>query len=568
MAKSVKNKADSRLRIIPIGGLGEVGKNTWVFDLNDEWIIIDAGLGFPFNEYPGVELIYPDIDLIVKNQEKIKALVITHAHEDHIGGAVRLLSTVNVPEVYASNLTIALLEAKMKELAIQPETKYNKVGPRQVVQIGGFLIEFIRSTHSVPDCFALLIKTPEGNIFHSGDFKFDFTPVDGEHFDIPRMIELREEGIKLLISDSTNVEREGFSLSEKTVGPNLLRIFKKAPKRIFITTFSSHVHRIQQVLNTAREVGRKVTFVGPSMELFFKIASETDYLSYPTDLVIPLSEALNLPEEKVIIITTGSQGETNSALAKMSRSEHRLLKVVPGDTIVFSANPIPGNERSVSKLLDRLAALGAELVYGRSENIHVSGHGAREELRMMLALTRPEHFLPAHGDYRMLVQHAELGAAMGINSDNIYILENGDILESVDGGFKVKENQVTAPPVYYDSMNGGIVDPVTLKDRMLMGQEGLILAYIIFEQNLESLISIDVEFKGVTFVSDFNEDKSLSRIKEDITASYERMHKYGTADLSNLRMISRDLILKNISNQLYCKPLVMVFAKEITNNGK
>ncbi|MEW5821613.1 MAG: ribonuclease J, partial [Cyanobacteriota bacterium] len=529
----------------------------------NNWIIVDAGIGFPFNEFSGIELLFPNIDYIISNKDKIKALVITHSHEDHIGGAIRILSNTNIPEVYASNLTIALLNKKLEELAIKPSTELINVEPGSIKSFGDIKIEFIRTTHSVPDCYALLFETPIGNILLTGDFKFDFTPIDNEHFDIPRIVEAGNKGIKLLISDSTNVERDGFSQSEKTVGPNLKRIFEKTPKRIFISTFSSHIHRIQQIIEAADKAGRKVSIYGYSMEIFTQIAKETGYLNYNENILIPINEALELPHEKIVIITSGSQGEPTSTFAKMANQEHKLLQVIPGDTFIFSANPIPGNERAVSKIQDSLMALGADLVYGRNEHIHVSGHASQQELKLMIALTRPEYFMPAHGDYRMLVLHAEIAASMGIIPDNIFILKNGDILDIENKKFNVIKDFIDVNMVYYDTISGGIVDDRTLKERTLIGQEGLILVYLILDNSLENILSLDVIFKGVTFKDNAQDESITNEINSNIFKAFDRMKKFGTLDINNLQTVSRDITFKTIDNKLYCKPLIITLAKQL-----
>lgn len=565
MAKQKKSKEQSPLRIIPLGGLGEVGKNSWVFATEDNWIVIDAGLGFPFNEYPGIELIFPSLDYLIENKDKVKALIITHSHEDHIGGAIRTLTNVDIPAVYSSKLTNALLEKKCEDLGLKLKAKFKTVNPHDEITIGSIKIEFLRTTHSVPDCFALLIKTEHGDILLTGDFKFDFTPVDGEHFDIPGFVEAGNKGIKLLISDSTNVERSGFSLSEKTVGPNLVKLFEKTPKRIFITSFSSHIHRIQQIVDAAKQTSRKVCFYGYSIEIFCQIAKETGYLNYDKETVLTIDEILELPEDKIVIITSGSQGEHTSTLVKMARKEHKTLQIIPGDTIIFSANPIPGNERAVSKLQDQLSVLGANLVYGRAQNIHVSGHASQEELKLMLALTRPEHFLPAHGDYRMLVQHAELAANMGINPEKIYILQNGDVLELLNDEFNIIKNEIEASAVYYDAISGGIVDERNLKDRSTMGQEGLILLSFSLEKDMDSIKSLEFDFKGVSFKDDVSLDDLINDIKKQIDQAYQRMKKFGTLDVNNLRMVSKDLTFKITDNKLHCKPLILVMINKSDN---
>lgn len=555
--------SEKPLRIISLGGLGEVGKNCWVFAYNDDFIIVDTGIGFPFNEYPGIELIFPSLDYLIENKDKIKALVITHSHEDHIGGAVRILNSLNVPLLIAPRLATRLIEQKVEDAGIEISTKYEAASPSDIKEIGDISIEFIRSTHSVPDCFALLINSPAGKVLHTGDFKFDFTPVDGEQFDLARLVEAGKEGIKLLISDSTNVERDGFSKSEKTVGPNILRIFKEARKRIFITTFSSHIHRIQQILNAARKVDRKVCIYGHSMELFSKIAKETGYLNYEDDLVVTIDDALKLPENEIVIITSGSQGEPSAVLSKIAKNEHKQLKIIPGDTVIFSANPIPGNERAVSKLQDTLSALGADLVYARSENIHVSGHASQEEQKLMIALTKPQYFFPAHGDYRMLTKHAEIGAQMGIDPKNIFILENGDALELYPDKVDILKNEVKDDPVYYDTTSGGIIDTRNLKDRGIMGQEGLILAYLMVDEQAEDVVSMEFIYRGISFKDSFDEDLINKEIEKSIHTAFERMKKFGTLDIDNLRPFARDLIYKCTEDKLFCRPLILVITQSI-----
>lgn len=554
---------NTAVKIIPLGGLGEVGKNTWILCIGDDWVIIDAGLGFSFGEFPGVELLFPSLDYILENKDKIKALIITHAHEDHIGGTVRLFSNIEVPIIHGPPLALTIIEKKLSELNVNSSAVFNKVQPRDKVTIGSFSVEFIRTTHSVPDCFALCFETKVGKILFTGDFKFDFTPVDNDHFDIPRLVELGNEGIKLLISDSTNVEREGFGVTESSVGPNLLRVFKEAPKRIFLGTFSSHIHRIQQAIDAAIATNRKVCLFGYSMELFAEMARNTGHLKYPDDVLLSINDILALPENETVIITSGSQGEDSSTFARMAKREHKTLQVIPGDTFVFSAHPIPGNERAVSKIMDQLSEQGAYLVYGRKEGIHASGHACQEELKLMLALTRPEHFMPAHGDYRMLVNHAEIAAKMGIDPAKIYILSNGDVLEiSKDRGIVHKE-VVDCPIVYYDSISGGIVDQQSLKERDLMGNEGLVLLFIVLNAKTEELISLDVDFKGISLKDNHTQEKVKEVITSEIMSAYKRMKQFGTADEQNLKLISHTCAGKIAAKSFHCSPMVLVLAQQV-----
>lgn len=558
---------DKVIKIIPIGGLGEVGRNCLLLCLENDWIIIDAGIGFPFNEYPGVEIILPNSSYLKENSDKIKALIISHAHEDHLGSAIQLLSELNIPNVIGSKLALSIIESRIKNSSIKINPKFSKVSPKDVFNVGGIKMEFIRSTHSVPDSFCIFISSCAGNIFFTGDFKFDFTPIDNEYFDIQRIVELSKEGIDLLISDSTNIERQGFSLSERTVGQNISNIFKKTKKRIFITTFSSHLHRIQQILDAALATKKKVCILGYSLELFFSVAKDTGYLKYPENLLLKLNDILKLPEDKIVIITSGSQGEIYSVLSRLSKNDYKSLSIIPGDTIIFSANPIPGNERAVSKLLDKLCLLGADLIYGRNENIHVSGHAAQEELKLMIALTRPKYFLPVHGDYRMLVQHAELAASMGIDPTNIYLIENGDILEFNKNCINVQKNQIVVNPVYMDTIGDGILDEKSINDRLTLSNDGIVIVFVTLNNEIACINAIDIIVKGVSYINNASENTFVNNVKTEIEKSFERIKKFGNADAANIKTISRDITSKLIEKSIGSKPLTMILTQDINPNN-
>ena len=420
MSKSSSKKVQSQtnsdsLKIIPLGGLHEIGKNTCVFEYDDEIILLDAGLAFPTDEMHGINIVLPDMTYLRENSHKIKGMIVTHGHEDHIGGIAYHLKQFDIPIIYGPRLAMNLLRDKLEEAGVSDRTKLESVTPRQTVRLGkSFVVEYIRNTHSIADSFTVIINTPLGAIVHTGDFKIDHTPVDGEYFDLQRLAEHGEKGVLCLLSDSTNAEVPGHTPSESSVAPNLERIFSQASGRIMVTTFASSVHRVNIILQLAQKLQRKVIVVGRSMLNVIAHARNLGYIKCPDDIFEPLRSLGRLPDEKVLILSTGSQGEPLSAMTRISKGEHRHIKVKEGDTIVFSANPIPGNTISVVNTIDRLMVKGANVVYGKRQGIHVSGHGSQEDHKLMLALTRPKFFVPVHGEHRMLVKHAQMAQSMGI----------------------------------------------------------------------------------------------------------------------------------------------------------
>lgn len=421
-----KNESANAVKIIPLGGLHEIGKNTCVFEYDDEIILLDAGLAFPTDEMHGVNIVLPDVTYLRENRHKIKGMIVTHGHEDHIGGIAFHLKQFDIPVIYGPRLAMAMLEGKLEEAGVRDRTELRSVRPRDVVRIGSsFVVEFIRNTHSIADSFTVAINTPAGVIIHTGDFKFDHTPVDGEFFDLQRLAEHGEKGVLCLISDSTNSEVPGHTPSERSVYPNLDRVLSQATGRLLVTTFASSVHRINMILELAQKHKRVVSVVGRSMLNVIAHARNLGYIKCPDNLLQPLQAIRQLPDENVLILTTGSQGELMSAMTRISRGEHPHLKIRPGDTVVFSANPIPGNTIAVVNTIDRLMMQGAKVVYGREQGIHVSGHGCQEDQKLMIGLTRPKFFLPVHGEHRMLVKHSQTAQSMGIPAENMVIIQNG-----------------------------------------------------------------------------------------------------------------------------------------------
>ncbi len=462
------------LKIIPLGGLHEIGKNTCVFEFEDEIILVDAGLAFPTDGMHGVNIVLPDMTYLRENRDKIKGMVVTHGHEDHIGGIAFHLKQFDIPVIYGPRLAMSLLEGKLEEAGVSDRTELRTVSPRDVVRFGKhFVVEYIRNTHSMADSFTVAIHTPVGIVIHTGDFKIDHTPVDGEHFDLQRLAEYGEKGILCLISDSTNAEVPGYTPSERSVYPNLDRVFSQAEGRILVTTFASSVHRLNIILDLAKKQGRTVAVVGRSMLNVIAHARNLGYIKCEDNLFQPLHAIRSLPDNKLLILTTGSQGEPMSALTRIANGEHRKIKIRKGDTVVFSANPIPGNTIAVVNTIDKLMMQGANVIYGRNQGIHVSGHGCQEEHKLMIALTRPKFFLPFHGEHRMLVQHSKIAQSMGIPAENMVIINNGDMVGLTTDSIGVI-GQVPSGIELVDASRSGVVKDEVLKERQQLAADGVV----------------------------------------------------------------------------------------------
>jgi ribonuclease J len=462
------------LRVIPLGGLHEIGKNTCVFEYGDDLMMVDAGLAFPSDGMHGVNVVLPDTSYLRENQKRIRAMVVTHGHEDHIGGIPHHLKHFNIPVIYGPRLAMSMLQGKMEEAGVTDRTTIKTVRPRDVVQVGqSFKVEFIRNTHSIADSFTLAIATPVGVVVFTGDFKFDHTPVDGENFDIQRLAHYGEQGVLCLFSDSTNAELPGFTPPERSVFPNLDRHIAQAEGRVIITTFASSTHRVAMILELALKHGRKVGLLGRSMLNVIAKARELGYMRCPDDLFVPIKQIRDLPDRETLLLMTGSQGEPLAALSRISRGEHPQVQVKCSDTIIFSASPIPGNTISVVNTIDRLMMLGARVIYGKGEGIHVSGHGSQEDQKLMLALTRPHFFVPVHGEHRMLVAHSRTGMSMGIPADNTLIIDNGDVVELTADSIR-RGDPVKAGIELLDASRNGIVDARVLKERQQLAEDGVI----------------------------------------------------------------------------------------------
>lgn len=494
----------SKVKLIPLGGLCEIGKNITAIEYEDEIIVIDCGLSFPDNEMYGIDLVIPDISYLLENREKVKGIFITHGHEDHIGALPYILKEINVP-VYASKFTLSLIESKLIEFNMVSSCSLNEITLKEPIKTEHFACEFIRTCHSIADSCSLAITTPQGVIFHTGDFKIDYTPVDGEVIDLQRISEIGKRRVLLLMADSTNATREGFTISETIIGQNLTRLFRNAKGRVIVATFSSNVHRVQQVINSSITYGRKVAFSGRSMEKISQIAMDLGYLKVPKNTIIKLDDIHKYPDNKVTIITTGSQGEPMSALSRIASGSHKNIGLKEGDYIIISASPIPGNKKLITKLIDILISKGAEVIYDAMEEVHVSGHACREELKLIHSLIKPKYFVPVHGEYRHLKEHAELAKSLGMDEKNIFLLDNGDVLE-LTGKKAVKAKSIHTGTVYVDGSGVGDVGNIVLRDRKVLSQDGILTAVLAIDKESKEIISgPDIISRGFVYVKDSND---------------------------------------------------------------
>ena len=550
-----------RLKIIPLGGLHEVGKNITVFQYDEEMIVVDCGLSFPEDDMLGVDLVIPDITYVVKNQEKLKGMVITHGHEDHIGGVPYFLKQVNTP-IYGTRLTLGLIKNKLEEHRLTDSTKLNEVNPGETIKLGKhFKVEFIQSSHSIPDSVMLAIHTPVGTVLHTGDFKVDYTPMDGKLMNLGRLAELGDKGILALMSDSTNSERKGFTMSESSVGEVFEKLFTNCTKRIVVATFASNVHRVQQIVNCAVQYKRKIAVCGRSMINMITTARELGYINCPDNIFIDIDMINNYTDEQLLIITTGRQGETMSALTRMASGTHRKVKITPNDLVIISANPIPGNEKSVSKVIDSLMQIGAEVVYSALEDVHVSGHACQEEQKLILALTKPKYFIPVHGEYRHLIAHSETAKMMGVPKENIFKLENGKILE-MDKNSAEFTGSVQSGIVLVDGLGIGDVGNVVLRDRQHLSQDGLIIVVLTMNgASGEVIAGPDVISRGFVYVRE--SENVMEDIKQVVRHEVHRCEEQGIRDWTTIKNSIRENLREYIFSKTKRNPMIIPIVMEI-----
>ena len=548
----------SPLKIIPLGGLLEVGKNITVFEYENEMIVVDCGLAFPEDDMLGVDLVIPDVTYLVRNKDKIKGLVITHGHEDHIGSIPYLLKQINIP-IYATRLTVGLINNKLEEHGLLRSTKMHIVNQGETINFGKMQVEFIRSCHSIPDAVALAIHTPVGTVVHTGDFKIDYTPIDDERMDFGRLAELGNKGVLALMSDSTNAERKGYTMSESTVGDVFEKLFLNCTKRIVVATFASNVHRVQQIVNSSVKYGRKIAVCGRSMINMIQTAIELGYIQVPNNVFIDIDMINNYPDDQLVIITTGSQGETMSALTRMAAGEHRKVTITPNDLVIISANPIPGNEKFVSKVIDDLMKIGAEVVYSALEDVHVSGHACQEEQKLMFALTKPKYFIPVHGEYRQLIAHIETAKKMGVDVSDTFIMTNGRVLELNEKEAKLT-GTVPSGKILVDGLGVGDVGNIVLRDRQHLSQDGLIVIVLTMDQSTGEVVAgPDVISRGFVYVRESENlmDDVKQVIRDEISKCEEKHIREWSIIKSNLKDNLRDYIYQKTKRNPMILPIIM-----------
>ena len=553
------DKALKKLNIIPLGGLGEIGKNMTVFRYGDDIILIDAGLMFPEDDMLGIDLVIPDITYLIENQDKLKGIFLTHGHEDHIGALPFILKQLDVP-VYGTALTLGILEGRLEEAGVST-ANLNIVKSGERVRAGVFKLEFMRVNHSIPDAIGMAIHTPVGLIIHTGDFKIDQTPVDGQVMELNRFAEYGDRGVLLMMADSTNAERPGYTQSEKFVGETFDNEFRYAKNRIIVATFSSNVHRIQQICDTAARYGRKVAVMGRSMVNVVNISLKLDYLKIPEGLLVDIDEIRNYTNEKIVVICTGSQGEPMSALTRMAMGENRKVQIVPGDTVIISAAPIPGNEKMVSNTINHLYMLGAEVVYEKANGVHVSGHASQEELKIMHNLVRPKFFMPVHGEYRHLVKHARLAESLGMDRKNIMIAENGAIVELTRDRICMN-GKITAGNVLIDGLGVGDVGNIVLRDRRQLSQDGIMIVVVGVDSAAKQIVSgPDIVSRGFVYVREAED--LMGEAKGVVQAALDKCEENNNTEWSALKTAIRDSLGRFLYEKTRRRPMIIPIILEV-----
>ncbi len=558
------SKADNgpKLKVIPLGGLHEIGKNITAFEYDDEIIIVDCGVAFPQDDMLGIDLVIPDFSYLMGNKEKVKGIFITHGHEDHIGSLPYFLKELNVP-VYGTRLTIGLIEAKLREHNILNSVERNNVEAGTVVKIGKhFKVEFIHSNHSIADSVAFAITTPVGVIVHTGDFKIDFTPIQGEMIDLQRLAELGRKGVLLLMCESTNVERPGHTMSERSVGAIIDKIFDDSRDRIMVATFSSNIDRIQQIVNSAVSHKRKVTFIGRSMTNVVRTACELGYLDIPKNTIVETGEMKNYSDSELVVIMTGSQGETMAALSRIALGEHRQIEVKPTDKIVISASPIPGNEKNVYKVINELLKKGADVIYEGLMDVHVSGHARQEEIKMMHALVKPKYFMPIHGEYKMLICHKNLALDLGMNKDNIFVMANGDCLELGKNSAKLIPSAVPSGQIFVDGLGVGDVGNIVLRDRRHLAEDGLMIVVVAMEKYSGEILSgPDIISRGFVYVRESEE--LMDEARAVVNAALDKCERKNITEWSYIKTLIKDTLRDYLWQKTKRSPMILPIVMDI-----
>ncbi len=542
----------SSLKVIPLGGLNEVGKNLTIFEKDNQMIVVDCGIMFPDDEMLGIDFVIPDFTYVLKNKHKVKAIIITHGHEDHIGGLPFLIKEVKAP-IYATKLTLGLIKIKLSN-ASQKNLNFIEINPRKGIEIGPFFIDFFRVNHSIPDGIGLIFKTDIGNVVHSGDFKIDQSPIDGKVTDFSKIARAGDEGVLALFCDSTNAEETGYTLPERDVGKTLKEKFIRADKRIIVATFASHIHRIQQIMDVAHQMGRKVAISGRSMLKTIRISSELGYLKVPEDTIIPITKIDEMPVKKVVILSTGSQGEPLSALNKMALGEHNRVQIMKGDVVIISASPIPGNEKAISNTINMLINQGADVFYESIAGVHVSGHAAQEEIKMMIGLLKPKYFIPIHGENKHKTQSAVIAEEMGLDKKNIMIAQNGSILKMNTNLCRVS-GLLNLKTIYIDGIGTGNVEDMVLKDRRHLSRDGIIVAVLAIDEAGKKIVKDpDFVLKGVIYIDDFK--KVVKDCRNIIISSAQRAFDQDITNAATVEQYINENLEKHIFKKVRIRPIV------------
>ena len=550
----------AKVKIIPLGGVNEIGKNLTAIEYKNDIVIIDCGLRFPDEDMFGIDLVIPDITYLLKNKERVSGIFLTHGHEDHIGALPYVLKQLNVP-VYGTKLTLGILETKLKEHGLLSSTELIRVKPRDVIRLNSVSVEFIKTNHSIADSVAIAVHTPLGVVLHTGDFKVDYTPIDGEPMDFARFAELGKKGVLVMMADSTNVERHGYTMSERVVGESFVRIFGKTKGRIIIATFASNIHRIQQIIDAAKIYNRKVAVSGRSMENNMQVAIELGYIEADKDMLIGIDHINKYNDNEVVIITTGSQGEPMSALSRMASSDHRKVNIKEGDTVIISATPIPGNEKLVSRVINQLFKNGAEVIYESLAEIHVSGHAYQEELKLMQTLVKPKFFIPVHGEYRHLKQHGELAIKLGLPEKNLVIADIGDVIEVTRNSIK-KNGSVVAGQVFVDGLGVGDVGNIVLRDRKHLSQDGILTVVVTLSKENKSIVAgPDIISRGFVYVRE--SEPLMEEAREMVKSILIECEEKKINDWATLKSRVRDELRAYLYEKTKRKPMILPIIMEI-----
>ncbi|KYG35004.1 ribonuclease J [Alkalihalobacillus trypoxylicola] len=555
----MSNEKIEKVRVFALGGVGEIGKNMYGIEVNEDIIVVDAGLMFPDDDMLGVDIVIPDITYLLENEERVRAIILTHGHEDHIGGLSFVLKKLNVP-VYGTKLTLGLVEEKLKEAGIWRQAKLHLINEDSTVVAGDTNVTFFRTNHSIPDSVGVCIETEQGYVVHTGDFKFDQTPVDGLQADIGKMATIGQKGVLCLLSDSTNAERPGLTKSETEVGQGITEVFENTNSRIIVTTFASNVHRIQQVMDASVKTNRKLAVVGKSMIRVMTIASKLGYLNYPDNLIIEVDELKKYDDEQITILTTGSQGEPMSALTRMAKGAHRQITITAYDTVIIAANAIPGNERSVSSIIDKLHRIGAEVVYGQAK-VHASGHGSQEELKLMLNLMKPNYFIPVHGEFKMQHAHRELALDVGVKEEDIFLVDKGDVVEFSKGQAR-KAGKVPSGHVLIDGLGVGDVGNIVLRDRRLLSKDGILVVVVTLNKKTNLIVSgPNIISRGFVYVRE--SEKLLEDANELVSQILTKCMTENVNEWSSLKSNVREGLSRYLFEKTKRRPMILPIIMEV-----